>query len=82
MFALPSLTLARSSSMPLTEAMASSSGITTCEVISSGLAPGSWTRTNTTAGSVRGNRSTPRSRKLKIPITVRKRIIMDAKTGR
>jgi len=43
--ALPSVIMARISSMPLTEAMASSSGITTCETSSSGLAPGRRTRT-------------------------------------
>ncbi len=80
--ALPSETMARISSMPLTEAMASSSGITTCEVTSSGLAPGSLTRTYTVAGSLRGNRSTFRSRKLNTPITTRNMMSMKAKTGR
>ena len=37
---VPSVTIERISSMPLTAAIDSSSGRTTCEVTSSGLAPG------------------------------------------
>ena len=70
------------SSMPLTEAIDSSSGRMTCETTSSGLAPGSRMRTFTVAGSASGNRSTPRSTKLKTPRTTRNMISMNAKTGR
>jgi len=51
------------SSRPLTDEIASSSGKTTDEVISSGLAPGKLTLTLTVAGSALGNKSTPNDRK-------------------
>ncbi len=68
--------------MPLTAAMDSSSGKITCETTSSGLAPGSCTRTKQVAGSLFGNRSTPSWRKLKKPITTRNMMSMKANTGR
>ncbi len=68
--------------MPLTLLMASSSGRTTCEFSSSGVAPGKLTITLTEAGSALGKRSTPRSRNEKIPSTTRKLISIAAKTGR
>ena len=82
MFAVPSDTKARISSMPLTAETASSIGSTIWDTISSGLEPGSCTRTFTVAGSLLGNRSTPNWRKLKKPITTRNRISMEAKMGR
>ena len=81
-YALPSVIIARISSMPLTDATVSSSGSTTWETTSSGLAPGSRTRTFTVAGSVFGNKSTPKSIKLKIPSITRNMISMKANTGR
>ena len=45
MLPLPSVTIARISSMPLMAAIDSSSGRMTCDVTSSGLAPGKRTRT-------------------------------------
>src|SRR5258708_27532624 len=80
--AVPSVTRAWIASMPLTEAMASSSGITTCEVTSSGEAPGSSTLTLTVAGSLRGNRSTPSWVNEDTPSTTRNITNMKAKTGR
>ena len=81
-FAKPSLTIARISSIPLTAAMLSSSGSTTCDTTSPGLEPGSWTRTLTVAGSVRGKRSTFRPMKLNTPNVTRNMISIKAKTGR
>src|SRR4029077_3111123 len=78
----PSLPWGVSSSMPLTLLMDSSSGRTTCEFSSSGVAPGKVTVTLTEAGSALGKRSTPRSRKEKIPSTTRKLTSIAANTGR
>src|SRR5262249_55797219 len=50
--------------------------------ISSGLAPGSERFTLTVAGSARGKRSTPRSRKEKMPSTTSDITSIVAKTGR
>ena len=57
------------SSMPETLLSASSIGSTTELAISPGLAPGSRSATLTVAGSALGKRSTPRTRKEKIPRT-------------
>src|SRR3954466_3151028 len=78
----PSLMRADSSSMPETPLIASSIGSITDEEISSGLAPGSASVTLTVAGSARGNRSTPRSRKEKMPSTTSDITSIVAKTGR
>ena len=81
--ALPSvMRVAESSSTPDMPLSASSIGSTTAVAISSGLAPGSWSATLTVAGSDRGNRSTPRSRKEKIPSTTSDITSIVAKTGR
>src|SRR5207244_8107403 len=61
---------------------ASSSGSTADVTISSGLAPGSCTKTLTVAGSALGNRSTPRSRNEKMPSTTSDITSIVAKTGR
>src|ERR1051326_1530782 len=68
--------------MPAMLLSASSSGSTTVVVISSALAPGSWTVTLTVAGSAFGNRSTPRSRNEKMPTTTSDITSIVAKTGR
>src|SRR3954452_21234428 len=65
--------------MPLS---AFSIGITTALVISSGEAPGSRRFTLTVAGSAFGKRSTPRSRKEKMPSTTSDITSIVAKTGR
>jgi hypothetical protein len=78
----PSLMRAEISSMPATPLIASSIGSMTDDEISSGLAPGSDSRTFTVAGSARGKRSTPRSRNEKIPSTTSDITSMVAKTGR
>src|SRR6267142_189887 len=54
----------------------------TDDEISSGLAPGSDSLTLTVAGSALGNRSTPRSRKEKIPSTTSDMTSIVANTGR
>src|SRR5262245_537566 len=82
MLARPSLMRAEISSIPETPLIACSIGSTTDEEISSGLAPGSDNETFTVAGSARGNRSTPRSRKEKIPRTTSDMTSIVAKTGR
>ena len=50
--------------------------------ISSGLLPGSDSETLTVAGSAFGNRSTPRSRNEKIPVTTSDITSIVANTGR
>ena len=70
------------SSRPLTDEIASSSGKTTDEVISSGLAPGKLTLTLTVAGSALGNKSTPNDRKEKMPSVTKNAINITANTGR
>src|SRR5262249_30333340 len=78
----PSLMRADISSMPETPLIASSIGSITDDEISSGLAPGSASATLTVAGSARGKRSTPRSRKEKIPSTTSGPTSIVADTGR
>src|SRR5437773_1768795 len=78
----PSLMRAEISSMPDTPLIASSIGSMTDEEISSGLAPGSDSRTFTVAGSARGKRSTPRSRNEKMPSTTSDITSIVANTGR
>ena len=78
----PAWTLAWSWSMPAMPLSAFSIGITTDVVISSGEAPGSWSRTFTVAGSALGKRSTPRSRNEKMPSTTSDVTSIVAKTGR
>ena len=56
--------------------------VTTADVIPSGDAPGSCSRTLTVAGSAFGKRSTPRSRNEKMPSTTREVTSMVANTGR
>src|SRR2546422_810152 len=68
--------------MPEILLSASSSGSTADVTISSGLAPGSCTKTLTVAGSALGNRSTPRSRNEKMPSTTSDITSIVAKTGR
>src|SRR5437867_4986343 len=69
-------------SMPEMPLIAFSIGISTDVTISSGLAPGNWRLTLTVAGSALGKRSTPRSRKEKIPTTTSDITSIVAKTGR
>src|SRR5574339_929029 len=68
--------------MPAMPLSAFSIGITTAEVISSGDAPGSCSRTLTVAGSALGKRSTPRSRNEKMPSTTSDVTSIVANTGR
>src|SRR5438445_11154398 len=82
MRAPPACTCALSSAMPLMVDSAASGGSTTWVVISSGVAPGSLRLMLTVAGSARGKRSTPSSRKEKRPSTARNAISMTAKTPR
>ncbi len=78
----PSVVMAESSSRPLSVDRDSSIGITTWVVTSSGVAPGRRIAMLTVAGSALGKRSTPRSRKEKIPRVTRKLTSITAKTGR
>src|SRR3954466_15443786 len=68
--------------MPDTPLIASSIGSTTDVDISSGVAPGSESATLTVAGSAFGKRSTPRSRKEKMPSTTSDITSIVANTGR
>src|SRR3954463_10979624 len=68
--------------MPEIPLRAFSIGITTALVISSGEAPGSRRLTLTVAGSAFGKRSTPRSRKEKMPSTTSDITSIVANTGR
>ena len=78
----PSVVWACSSSSPESVERASSIGITTWVVTSSGVAPGRRMLMLTVAGSALGKRSTPRSRKEKTPSVTRKAMSITAKTGR
>jgi hypothetical protein len=82
MNAWPSLMRDISSSMPEMLLSACSIGSTTELDISAGLVPGNDTVTVTVAGSALGKRSTPRSRKEKIPSTTSDMTSMVANTGR
>jgi hypothetical protein len=79
---VPSVVMADSSSRPDSVESASSIGITTWVVTSSGVAPGSRTLMLTVAGSALGNRSTPRSRNENTPSVTRKLTSITANTGR
>src|ERR1051326_1511131 len=68
--------------MPEMPLRAFSIGMTTAVVISSGEAPGSRRLTLTVAGSALGKRSTPRSRKEKMPSTTSDMTSIVANTGR
>ena len=79
---LPWLELQRSSSMPLMVLTAASIGLVMVVSISSALAPGRPARTLTVGESVRGIRSSPRSRYETQPSTMSAALIITAKTGR
>src|SRR4029450_11604802 len=79
---VPSVVITWSSSRPDSAAGGASSGITTCVVTSSGVAPGRRIVMLTVAGSALGKRSTPRSRKEKTPSVVRNATSITVNTGR
>src|SRR5436190_17603523 len=68
--------------MPAMPLSAFSIGMITADVISSGAAPGRRSETLTLAGSAFGKRSTPRSRKEKMPSTTSDITSIVANTGR
>src|ERR1043166_4810979 len=79
---LPCHETERSSLMPSTVLITSSSGWVTSDSTSSGAAPGKPTRTETVGTSTEGKRSTPSLKKPAVPTTTSDSTIMDAKTGR